>query len=1490
MKDICRTSPVVFKRVGTKIVEVESKLFKDIKQAVKDTPAAWEMWAYTKTSEFKKTYKDVEYDEFGEVTFPSLIKALGMEEAYNEQKDVEAVSRDYGFTDKTFSNQGDAINAINNFNTKESKFIAALQKEIEGYSVKVSPRTSENIAEPRQQSYNHALTNELINLLRVMGFDVTFATNPRYAGLFDPRNAKFVNGLLQVISIAKGESGEQALPEEFSHLIIEGLINNPLVQRLFDTLDNQQIKDILGDSYDTYDELYDGNALRLKKEAAGKLLAQYITKQGTIEPRTINNKRGLLGRIWSWAKHFFSKITKSQIDTAQINAHNAIADIYNLITTKEIVPLIDKDCIINADELYKLSEKFSTLEDVARSAEFIMVKTNELSKNIVTAGMNKKEKDKYLDERKQIADTLKSIQKNNVKDDTNYYYASVKLFLGDTVKRLRDLNSNVVRIKNQQDSGRLPEIKELAKIASAVRKIDNYILGYEDIISTIATFDKLSDVSSLMITRDQAEIIAEVARSCVVYLSELKRKRAMLARNVVLKMAQTQYKNDQIRNIGNKRDEVLAIAAVVDHADKDINIADRLFTAMSDADDLLLVVIDSLVKSQQYQRDMEMIEWNAIIAKEDKKLRDAGFTPDFMIEMKDGVPTRRIISPYDWEEYLGELTAFQENLRQNKNITAEQYYTAIKEFKKAPRVKNGPSRLIRVYVNPEYEKLAKEGKENLIPPDAIMEEVPNPEAYPRYANRIENLAPAQKEYYYKMMDIKRQMMTKIPHRGQGIYKTINISKDLVEGLLDNEIDNPVKLVKERLSGRFVRRPDDIGFGANENLLEDIENIVESEKDTYKAAEEIKELLQEAVDEDVFIQFHQKEIASIIRRCKSDPKLSAKEIRDTLATKNFYKVDTDFADHKIQRIPIYYTRRIRDPKMISTNFSKAILAYSAMAVNYEKMNEVVDILEVTRNYINNERDIRETIGNKSLYSKFEAYGKVYRNFVERAGVGSNIAGRTNDYIDTVLYEERKENEGSFNIPGTDVNLDVAKTLDAIKDYTGLLGLGLNAFSTFSNIAVGKVQQWIEAVGGEYFSVKDYAKAVIEYHKLLPDYLAEISSPVKKNKLSLLIQMFDPMGDYFESLKDPNLGKSKVSRILGGNSTLAFIGMNAGEHMLHCQTMLAILIATKLNQTQTDGSVKTVSLYDALEVVENNGIHKLKLQENLWYEKELIDYTGNKYTDSDGKIYSKNKNYGKPLKDENGRIKTERVDLKDISNNATQQYIFRKKRIIRKVNDSLNGAFNVNDKGAAHRKSYLRLVMQFRQWMPAHYSRRFAKAHYDMDLEQWREGYYRTAGRVMGNLLKDLIKAKKEAVKLWPTLSEHEKANLRRAEAEVSIFCGLYFMCRIGGKVNDKERSWWNKMVLYLLHRMKLEVGASMPNTSLLSNMWQLLQTPAAAITSMPKLIKVFNIFNMFEEVESGAYKGWSEWDRDAVNATPLLGQLIKAYRFDDSIFAQFEKND
>ena len=80
---------------------------------------------------------------------------------------------------------------------------------------------------------------------------------------------KQLRNYVQLYRQQRGDIGEAAFPEEFSHFIIEGLLNEPFVKRVLNTLnDIEVIKEILGEDFDTYNDLYKGDMFMLQKEAA----------------------------------------------------------------------------------------------------------------------------------------------------------------------------------------------------------------------------------------------------------------------------------------------------------------------------------------------------------------------------------------------------------------------------------------------------------------------------------------------------------------------------------------------------------------------------------------------------------------------------------------------------------------------------------------------------------------------------------------------------------------------------------------------------------------------------------------------------------------------------------------------------------------------------------------------------------------------------------------------------------------------------------------------------------------------------------------------------------------------------------------------------------------------------------------------------------------------------------------------------------------------
>lgn len=113
--------------------------------------------------------------------------------------------------------------------------------------------------------------------------------------------AQATNKLAALIRVANGSSSE-VLTEELAHIALE-FAPPALRERLSAAISDVQVKEILGDEFETYSELYGGSRDLLRREAMAKLLTKHII--GQYEGK----HSSFLSRIWQAIKDLFHGIT-----------------------------------------------------------------------------------------------------------------------------------------------------------------------------------------------------------------------------------------------------------------------------------------------------------------------------------------------------------------------------------------------------------------------------------------------------------------------------------------------------------------------------------------------------------------------------------------------------------------------------------------------------------------------------------------------------------------------------------------------------------------------------------------------------------------------------------------------------------------------------------------------------------------------------------------------------------------------------------------------------------------------------------------------------------------------------------------------------------------------------------------------------------------------------------------------------------------------------
>lgn len=520
---------------------------------------------------------------------------------------------------------------------------------------------------------------------------------------------------------------------------------------------------------------------------------------------------------------------------------------------------------------------------------------------------------------------------------------------------------------------------------------------------------------------------------------------------------------------------------------------------------------------------------------------------------------------------------------------------------------------------------------------------------------------------------------------------------------------------------------------------------------------------------------------------------------------------DFEGNEVQTLPIYFTKMKEGESAndLSTDIVSTLTAYAAMANDFDEMNKVIDVLELGRDLLR-ERQITQTQGGKPLVEKFKAVGRKVEGKLTKEGEATRFIQRLNDFFEMQVYGRYMADEGTFG----KTNIDKGKVANFVNRVTSMNNLALNVLSGISNVATGTVMMRIESFVGEFYNEKNTITADRVYGQSLPEYLAEIGSRVKTSKLALWDELFNVMQEYEQDVREVNFDRKSWFSRMFNTSTLFFMN-NAGEHWMQNRTSLALADAYKMKAPNG----KIVSLWDAMEVVpidKNNKKAGAKLQLKQGYTK------------ADGSAF-------------------------------TQDDIIKFSRKSAAINQRMHGIYNKADRSAVQRLAIGRMGMMFRKWIKPSLNRRFKSATYNYDLGAWTEGYYRTSGRFLLQLVRDLRETQFNLAARWDELTPTEKANIGRALTETGHFLAVMAIIGLIEWSDDKDRPWLVRMAEYQARRLYSELGTMIPGKSMITEGLRIIKSPAAGINTIEDILdltKLLNPWNYMDELQSGRYEGHS----------------------------------
>lgn len=654
----------------------QSKLFTDLMSHMNSREDATMAWGLTKTDFFKTAFPDIAKDENGEPTYQALSDALNLDSILDDIKKDMNRAIDLGLVTSNgkpvvFDDAHVALGKASEFNEKASKKIAVVEKVDDGYVASVVDNTAMNVAEADMNTARRNLNMALLNLLqKKLGFNIEFSDDPAYNGVFDPLLAeKNATNLRTVIMIANGERGLEALPEEVCHLIIAGLKNHPLKQRLDKLFTEDVVKQVLGDKYDDYVKKYkDGNGIlseRLRDEAEGQMLEKTL-KGEKIRP--VENQSGittLLRRIWNAVKSLFSKnLSVTDIDNAFSNAQNAILPVKDLLESGEIDTVLDRDAVMEHEKLYALNDDINKLADIAQDTETKLSKQLYILKQL----QNKHNTD---DLRIRIKGIREAITNGHY---STACYMAMQAISNELTKLSKEMDKYAPLYDNSTD---LPTI--LAE-GDLVERMKLAIEAYEPVIQTMANLQELIRKGEIEMKPEWADPIIEMINGnkdegrpgLYNMLSSLKENVNDMRFSVLKQFLSLYYgvngqKPENIKETDKWKWE--SIDMVLSHAEKDISYWDTNLFSAGDSRNILINIVHNVVVRQQADRNMRIQHLCARMQAAEAKLHRAGYDNNFVVDTdKDGIATGYYKSERDFARYEKEREAYAASLDKMEDI------------------------------------------------------------------------------------------------------------------------------------------------------------------------------------------------------------------------------------------------------------------------------------------------------------------------------------------------------------------------------------------------------------------------------------------------------------------------------------------------------------------------------------------------------------------------------------------------------------------------------------------------------------------------------------------------------------------------------------------------------------------------------------------------------------------------------------------------------
>lgn len=1278
---------------------------------------------------------------------------------------------------------------------------------------------------------NEELNKVLVSFLTKFGVSIEDINN--YKGKRGVTSRAVSDLINKILYVNEKKMKGTTLPHETGHFAIALLKDKLLVQRMLELVDQSPVYDRVKVQYPHYTDQ------EQRIEAAGQILGEVIREQFSEQHKPAIVR--LAQKIWQM---FLDLFRSSNVKQYRDDIRKVYGEVANMVLKQDVAD------IANFDEAHLEKSGVNELEEVDEGEEVdlsniqkIVSKTILTVQNKIRLYRERGEKAKeYIEREKNIeAELFKSLQEGKEISTLVKFIESVRAemkWIAGGGKNLGKLG--IIRKRLMKDPDADPNV-----IARLLRDVKNYAIGYKPILDMIRKELNRAEITGTQFEKEY-EILEEAINEIQNKMDKVEKQYYEVSIPVFANAVQPFLGDRKDQGYGKNFNKTLE--EELRTTDKDISFWSRWLDAVAESPTDALKALDKFVKMSKEPARRETYKIQKDLIALQKKLQDAGVKDtEWMAErLSDGKLSGYFISEYNTGEFENERKKFAIDLNKKYGIKVL-YDDEMSIRDKFIETYGDAWEVAYTKWKKEWNKWYRDNTKSLRGQelrDALekkltqfKEEFGDEEGQAMYNDWYETNTYKPPTLHYR---VGRNELQKPADKYKNDKFNSILNPKTEQDKLKKEYYDKVVGLKNELEGMLpeIFRHRMLMPQLRKDFVERIKNI-RSTKEGARLWESVKE------------QFMITEDESTIGR------QSSRATNEEGKPANF--------------LPIYYTQKLKNMDDLSLDVTSLMSNYAYMALNYQYMDRIIDILELGKDVIQHQEIVETDIKGRPIKEFYRKAGEKINDILKRESRGSFTYQRLQDYYDMVIYGKLRM-RGKPLFKGS--NIDSEKLIDFLGSYVAVNNLALNIYAGLQNPLYGNAMIRMEGMAGEYVSNKDLIWASKTYWGLLPRDIAQIGNNYQTNKLAGYMEFFDVLQDFRSNLMGMDTNRKTWFGKMFNLGSLFFMN-NMGEHYMQGRMSLALAHNTRITDKGVMGFNKYLRLDEKWTKLDNKrreiaisikeeGENKLRREELFNELNDIKNQVAERKKEVNNEFYKFSSFYS--AFHMNGNKFELKEEFKDrVKENDITKFILKQHAI----NKRLHGIYNEIDRNAIQRYAIGRLAIMFRKFARPGFNRRFESLTYNEELEDFTDGLYTSSVHFMRQLSKDIFKGMYLARADWELLSERERMNFIRTLTEVSYMLSAAVtatLLRTVGEPDDDE--WIKNMMAYQANRLYTELRFYSSMRELL----KIIKSPAAAISTWQKVSNLLSTMSSIrgwtEEIQSGKYKGMMRVERQAIEVIPL----------------------